>query len=142
MKIKFLPIHVLSHPHLAVCTTETMFVKYFRDKKFDKPYPEWIGADADGTTHSITADGFHPTCIVCMRPRTDKSMSSSCALLAHEARHVYETMTATNPGIMWEGEELAAVCIQVITQRLTEEWLRQIGRKDCVSARVKKEEKR
>ena len=133
MTNRWLERTLIASPHLTLCLSAKSFKKACKHVHLPKPIPEWISSDADATTHSLESPGKPCAAIVCIDPAIGCA-SSVFALLAHEAVHVYETAKFQNTGIQWNEEELAAHSVGLITARLIEDYLRQVGRKDSIKA--------
>jgi len=134
MTNRWLERALIASPHLTLCLSAKAFKKACKHVHFPKPYPFWLPDDADAVVHSLEDGSTKPSItIVCIEP-LPRRVSDVSSILAHEAVHVYEVVKSQNPSIQWNEEELAAHSIGLITARLIEDYLRQVGRKDSIKA--------
>jgi len=120
MKPKWLDRHILQSPYLTLCTTSKMFKSLCKRYNTDADVA-WISKGSDATTHSLENEG-RLVAIVCIRRGMRRT--SRDALLAHEAYHVVSYGWESYPG-MKADEELVATALQLVTDRLIAEYIRQ-----------------
>lgn len=138
IKSKWLnPALIVSPVYYTLCTNEKDFYRIM--KNLDMPIseqPEFMIYGSGATTHSFQTEG-KPIAIVCINPDNGQDNAALCAILAHEAVHVFqyilECMGEKNPSVEFE-----AWSIQMLTQQLIAEYERQVKEmKDANKDRAK-----
>lgn len=120
MKPRWLDRHILQSPYLTLCTTSKMFKSLCKQYSVDTDVP-WISKGCDACAHLLESEG-RLVAIVCIRRGLKRT--SRYALLAHEAYHVVSYGWESYPG-MKADEELVATALQLVTDRLIAEYIRQ-----------------
>lgn len=138
-KPKWLERHVLLTPCLTLCLSEREFRRVVDAVNFKRGEREkvgsWISARADATTHFFN-NGKTDITIVCFDPtRKTFSTAALAAIMAHEARHVWEEVLTGYPKV--QTEELDAIGIQLITLRLVAEYERRTACRSTSRSRTK-----
>lgn len=111
-------------PYLVLCTTEAEFHKVLRHCKVPQhQWAQWIGENADATTHELTNTNGGHICVVCLRAAAKHSGIQVAAMLVHEAVHVWqnhcERIGERNPSCEFE-----AYAVQSVAQRLMDAYAR------------------
>lgn len=113
----------------TLCTTEAQFHRELRMLKL--PPRKWPEFQATGQSHA-TAHFFRKfddklISIVTLRPDAMENLAGPtiAALLVHEAVHIWQAIKS-QIGEKNPGDETEAYAIQTISQRLMEEYVRQI----------------
>jgi len=113
--IPWLDRDLIVGPYLVLCTTQDEFDAVCDAVKV--PRSPFVNQGSDAATHHLGRgdDGGH-VCVVCVRP-SDHDPISLCALLVHEAVHVWqrwcEVVGEHSPSVEFE-----AYAIQTISGRL------------------------
>ena len=129
---KWLERQVLDIPYFCLCLSRRAFVSACKHIG-RKPPKHWVGKHCNATCWTFTKNSRPydpPVCIVCLDDKKPRALSAIVGILAHEARHVYDAASGQNSGIQWHEEELESTFLQLITERLVEDYLRQIGAPD------------
>ena len=120
MGLQYLNRCLLLGHHYALCTDEAAFKKEL--KRLNIPHKEWPEFMGNGHACTNTFDaetGGGITHIICIHRTKKKTRHQICALLCHEAVHVWQRFIKdigeTNPG-----DETEAYAIQHISQSLME----------------------
>ena len=124
MNPKWLDRSIILSPFLALCTKPKQFtyiLKYLKVPK--KEWPKFVNESCGATCHQFDKEDGTLVSVVCLAP-TKVRRVAVYALLAHEARHVIESIYDMYSG-MKRDEELEAVAIQMVTVRLIDEYKRQ-----------------
>lgn len=110
----------------TLATDETLFHKALRH--LNVPRDRWpafiLNPWSDATAH-LFESGAKLTYVVCIRPRGGMSMPQVAALVTHEAVHMWQT-ARERMGERSPSTEFEAYAIQALTQRLLEEYERQV----------------
>lgn len=121
---------VITTPYLKLCLIEKDFRRLCRKHlSAGEKEPSFVNARADATTHFFEArlGRWKTIAVVCVKDTWKHSLPEVCGLLAHEAWHVWvesKSMAATD---FPPHEELDAIAVGTIAQRLIDEYLRQCG---------------
>lgn len=116
--------------YFTLCTHEKQFAKIRKHLKV--PKREWpafvLNWHSDATTHFFeNVDNKSKSTVVCVRNFEGKTAPQIAALLCHEAVHLWQA-TCEDYGEHAPSKELEAYAIQTLTQRLLEEFERQVGK--------------
>ena len=116
--MKWLYRDFIQGPYLCLVVDEAGFHKALRHCKV-KPanYPQWLSESAAARTHILANAHGKATCIVAINPESTSEPIELCALLVHEAVHVWQ-YHCENIGEEKPSAEFEAYSIQTIAQRL------------------------
>ncbi len=121
-KVIYIDRWLLLSPYcIGICTNEDLFKQEL--KRLDVPFhnwPDFIAEGKDATVHFFEkCDTNDKCCIVCIKK--GRKLIHVIGLLVHETVHIckeiYKDIKEENPG-----EEIEAYMIQIIAQRLIEEY--------------------
>lgn len=108
---------IFEGPRVVLCRSEKEYLALMRKKSVEYPN-SWL-MDADACTHTMTASGAPPYCVVCIDARRSRGLSRYVVigLLVHEAVHCWQNW-CKHIGEDRPGAELEAWGIQSIAQDL------------------------
>jgi len=113
-------------PRMTLCLSEREYFKALQDLGCSHIKDAWLGPNANASTHTLTKGG-HVATIVCLQD-DNRNPISTCAVLVHEAVHVWQAYTESI-GEDKPSSEFEAYGIQSISERLMIEYARRIKRK-------------
>lgn len=123
IKIRWLSRNTLVTPYLTLCLTEKEFLAVNKHLG-EKSVPLWLPKNCGAVTHTYESNK-DLTCIICLdrNEALKRDLHEVCGLLAHEATHVWQNL-CESIGEKEPSREFEAYSIQMISQRLIEEYLR------------------
>lgn len=112
--------------YYTLATDEATFRKALKHLGIAKANrPAFLVRDsADGTCHFFTKDR-DLTAVVCIRVEPSANLAQVVGLFAHEATHLWQA-AREHTGEATPSAELEAYAVQTFTQRLFEEYVRQV----------------
>ncbi len=113
---------LIEGPYLCLCTSQQQFDRVMR--KFKLPSREYLNPGADATCHHLNNGHNELVCVVCVEPAS-RDPVAVCALLVHEAVHVFQEWCITR-GEHAPSREFEAYSIQSISQRLMAAYRKQV----------------
>ena len=120
--LQWLPRDMVLGPYFCLCTSQQQFDRVMR--KFKVPSRDYLNPGADATCHHMNNDLNELVCVVCIRP-VPLGPVSVCALLVHEAVHVFQEWCLTR-GEHAPSREFEAYSIQSISQHLMTAYREQV----------------
>lgn len=122
--LEYLNRCLLLGQHYALCTSEEAFRKELRRLKVPaKDWPEFMG-NGHACTHTFDSSKDGTTHIVCIQRTKKRTRIQICALLCHEAVHIWQNFSR-DIGEKNPGDETEAYAIQHISQSLMESYFGQ-----------------
>ena len=119
---KWLGRDLVQGPFLRLCTTQAEFDSVMRRMKV--PTVPFLNPGAHATCHHLNNGDNELACVVCIRP-LDMDPIAVCALLTHEAVHVFQEWCITR-GERDPSREFEAYSIQGIAQSLMTAYREQV----------------
>lgn len=117
MKLKWLDRHLVTGPHLALCTSKDQYVAALEHLKIPKRLrPPFMSPKAEGTTTTLEGPGGL-VCLVCIRVDKKRCPLRTVSILVHEAVHVWQAHR-DRIGEDTPSEEFEAYAIESIAERL------------------------